>query len=105
MGPLHWLYPHLRLRTLLADQAVPFPVFLHKRRHSELLIPILAILGLVTAPAALAQRGAVIAPESIDQLTEEATLIVHGHITSTKVEPHPQLTNLMTVLVTMDVEE
>lgn len=45
------------------------------------------------------------APRSIDQLSDEATLIVHGHVTSAKVEPHPQLTNLMTVLVTMEVQE
>ena len=45
------------------------------------------------------------APQSIDQLSEEATLIVHGHVTSAKVEPHPQLSNLTTVLVTMQVDE
>jgi hypothetical protein len=54
---------------------------------------------------ALAQRGALTAPRSIDQLSQEAALIVRGHVTSAKVEPHPQLHNLMTVLVTMDVEE
>jgi hypothetical protein len=54
---------------------------------------------------ALAQRGALTAPRSIDQLSQEAALIVHGHVTSAKVEPHPQLHNLMTVLVTMNVEE
>lgn len=32
-------------------------------------------------------------------------MIVHGHVVSAKVEPHPQLRNLMTVLVTMQVEE
>jgi hypothetical protein len=76
------------------------------RRLRTSLFPVLALTFFITlALSVLAQRGAVIAPESIDQLTEEATLIVHGHITSTKVEPHPQLSNLMTVLVTMDVEE
>lgn len=54
---------------------------------------------------ALAQRGALTTHRSIDQLTQEATLIVHGQVTSAKVEPHPQLRNLMTVLVTMRVEE
>lgn len=44
-------------------------------------------------------------PQSIDQLSQEATLIVHGYVTSTKIEPHPQLRNLMTVLVTIKVAE
>jgi hypothetical protein len=54
---------------------------------------------------ASAQRGALTAPRSIDQLSQEAAVIVHGHVVSAKVEPHPQLRNLMTVLVTMQVEE
>lgn len=52
-----------------------------------------------------AQRGALTTPRTIDELSQEATLIVHGYVVSTKVEPHPQLSNLMTVLVTMKVEE
>ena len=36
---------------------------------------------------------------------QEADVIVHGNVTSAKVEPHPQLKNLMTVLITMDVVE
>jgi hypothetical protein len=44
-------------------------------------------------------------PQSIDQLSQEAALIVHGYVVSAKVEPHPQLHNLMTVLVTMNVQE
>jgi hypothetical protein len=44
-------------------------------------------------------------PRSIDQLSQDATLIVRGHVTATKVEPHPQFPNLMTVLIKMDVAE
>lgn len=44
-------------------------------------------------------------PRSIDQLSQDATLIIRGHVTSAKVEPHPQFSNLMTVLVKMDVQE
>src|SRR5256885_3764030 len=68
--------------------------------------PIPALIALVLLScSAPTQRGALTTPRSIDQLSQEATLIVHGHVTSAKVEPHPQLTNLMTVLVTMEVQE
>jgi hypothetical protein len=63
------------------------------------------VLTLATGATVFPQRGALTVPQSIDQLSEQATLIVHGHVTSAKVEPHPQLSNLMTVLVTMDVQE
>ena len=75
-------------------------------RTAGLYFPILALLlTLTTSPKAPAQRGALTTLQSIDQLSEQATVIVHGHVTSAKVEPHPQLSNLMTVLVTMDVQE
>jgi hypothetical protein len=76
------------------------------RRQFPSLFPILVLtFSLTPAVLVMAQRGAVIAPESIDQLTQDATLIVHGNVTSAKVEPHPQFGNLMTVLVTMNVGE
>jgi hypothetical protein len=50
-----------------------------------------------------AQGTARTLPRALDQLTEEADLIVHGYVTSTKIEPHPQLTSLMTVVVSMKV--
>jgi hypothetical protein len=52
-----------------------------------------------------AQRGALTVARSLDQLTGEADVIVHGYVTSAKVEPHPQLTNLTTVVISMEVEE
>ena len=80
------------------------------RRHSRVHIMALAVRSffialLLCSSCALAQRGAITSPASIDQLSREATLIVHGYVTSATVEPHPQLHNLMTVLVTMNVEE
>jgi len=42
---------------------------------------------------------------SLDQLIEESDVIVHGSVMSSKIEPHPQLRNLMTVVVTMNVKE
>jgi hypothetical protein len=41
----------------------------------------------------------------LDQLTQEARLIVHGSIRSVKVEPHPQFANLMTVVVSLKVQD
>jgi hypothetical protein len=52
-----------------------------------------------------AQDSVRIVPRSLDQLTSEARLIVHGYVTSVKVEPHPQLQNLMTMLVSVKVKE
>jgi hypothetical protein len=52
-----------------------------------------------------AQRGARTLPRGLDQLTQEADVILHGSVVSTKVEPHPQLKNLMTVVVSMKVSE
>jgi hypothetical protein len=52
-----------------------------------------------------AQRGALTVPQALDQLTQQADVILHGTVTSTKVEPHPKLTNLMTVVVSMSVAE
>lgn len=65
----------------------------------------LVFLVFLASTYASAQRGALTAPESIDELTQQSTLIVHGYITSAHVEPHPQFHNLMTVLVTMNVED
>src|SRR5262249_41495280 len=42
---------------------------------------------------------------SLDQLVGESEVIVRGNISSAVVEPHPQLQNLMTVVVTMNVSD
>jgi hypothetical protein len=63
------------------------------------------IFGVLLPDALMAQRGALTKLRSIDELSQEATLIVHGSVRSAKVEPHPQFQNLMTVLVTMQVQD
>src|SRR5881394_4309323 len=93
---------HLRLKS----GCLPPRVELLRRSCLGRLFPILVLISTLTSTSAIfAQRGALTTRQSIDQLTDEATLIVHGHVTSAKVEPHPQLSNLMTVLVTMEVQE
>lgn len=52
-----------------------------------------------------AQRGALVKPRNLDQLTTQAERIVHGHIVSARVEPHPQYPGISTVLVTVRVTE
>jgi len=53
---------------------------------------------------AQAQRGALTVPQNLGELVEEAATIVRGRVVSARVEPHPQLQNLHTVVVTLRVE-
>ncbi len=64
-----------------------------------------ALLGLLFASPLAAQRGAITRPSNLGQLVEQAAIIVRGHVVSAQVEPHPELPNLQTVLVTLRVEE
>jgi hypothetical protein len=64
---------------------------------------ILAIC-LLAAPAH-AQRGAMTVPRNLDQLTDRASDIVRGTVTEARVEKHPELTNLDTIVVTLRVSE
>jgi len=64
-----------------------------------------AISLLGAAPGSNAQSEIRVLPRGIDQLTNEAKVIVHGYVTSIKIEPHPQLQNLMTLVVSLNVKE
>jgi hypothetical protein len=67
---------------------------------------ILALALLAASPGMLAaQRGALTLPRALDELTQEASLIVHANVISATVEPHPELQNLMTVVVSLVVQE
>lgn len=69
------------------------------------LAPFLIVsLGLLV-PAAQAQRGALTIPQNLGELVQEAATIIRGHVLSARVERHPDLTNLYTVVVTLKVEE
>jgi hypothetical protein len=70
-----------------------------------MLISVFMLLTLSFPSVLMAQRGALTKLRSIDELSQQATLIVHGSVTSATVEPHPQYHNLMTVLVTMQVQD
>jgi hypothetical protein len=69
------------------------------RLASALLLP--AVLG----SSLFAQTSALTVPRNIAQLTQQAAEIVLGRVVAVRVEPHPQLSNLTTVVVTLGIEK
>ena len=63
------------------------------------------VLLLLPVSSARAQRGAIVKPQNLAEMVDEAATIVRGHVISARVETHPQLTGLYTVVVTLKVEE
>lgn len=76
---------------------------LAQRHLASLCVLILLFLGF--SASAFGQHGARTIPQALDQLTDEAHDIVHGYIRSVRVEPHPQLRNLNTIVVTLSVKD
>ncbi len=68
-------------------------------------VVVAGLLGLLLTSPLEAQRGAITRPSNLGQLIDQAATIVRGHVVSAQVEPHPELTNLNTVVVTLRVEE
>lgn len=66
---------------------------------------LVVLLAVLAAAPAFAQRGAMVLPRNLDQLTDRANDIVRGTVLSARVEKHPELTNLDTVVVTLRVTE
>lgn len=73
------------------------------RVRLQLYVLLLAASTLV-APA-FAQQSALTVPRNLEQLTDRAAVIVRGHVVSARMEKHPELTNLDTVVVTLRVQE
>jgi hypothetical protein len=65
--------------------------------------PLLCLL--VLAFPLSAQNTALTLPRNLVQLVDESELIVQGQVTNVSLERHEQLRNLMTVLVTLKVED
>jgi hypothetical protein len=65
----------------------------------------ISILVLALAIGASAQRGAIVRPTDLADLTGRSERIVHAHVVSAKVEPHPRYPNLSTVVVTLGITE
>jgi hypothetical protein len=66
---------------------------------------LLVLAACLAAAPALAQRGAMTVPRNLGQLTERASDIVRGTVVSARVEKHPELPNLDTVVVTLRLSE
>ena len=64
---------------------------------------LLAALTLV-APV-WAQQSALTVPRNLEQLTDRSAVIVRGNVVSVRMEKHPELDNLDTVVVTLRVRE
>jgi hypothetical protein len=62
-------------------------------------------IALISPQKSHAQRGAYVAPRDIATLTEQAEIIVRGHVINAYVEPHPDFASLMTVVVTFKPEK
>lgn len=52
-----------------------------------------------------AQRGALVVPQNLAELVDQAQTVVVGRVVSARAEKHPQFENLNTVVVTLRVEE
>jgi hypothetical protein len=65
----------------------------------------LALTVALLAVPCLAQRNARVLQRNLSELVGDASTIVLGRVVSVKTEPHPQYQNLMTVVVTLQVQE
>jgi hypothetical protein len=71
-------------------------------RRSFRLVALFGLLACLFSSAHAQVSGRTVT-RGLDQLTDEAAIIVRGHVHSVKFEPHPQLANLNTILVSIDV--
>ena len=65
----------------------------------------LMLAFMALAAPAIAQQGALTVPRNLDQLTDRSAVIVRGTVLSARVEKHPELTGLDTVVVKLRVQE
>jgi hypothetical protein len=66
----------------------------------------LALLAALAVAVPLdAQRGARVKQQNLAELVGDADVIIAGRVTSVQGEPHPQYTNLYTIVVTLDVQD
>lgn len=63
------------------------------------------LIAMAMIAPALAQRGALTVSRNLDQLTDRSADIVRGTVISARVEKHPDLSGLSTVVVQMRVKE
>lgn len=66
---------------------------------------LLLLAALVSAAPVSAQQSALTIPRNLEQLTDRSAVIVRGNVISARMEKHPELTNLDTVVVRLRVRE
>ena len=66
---------------------------------------IIALTACAMATTSFAQRGALTLPRNLDELTDRAQDIVRGTVTDARIERHPELSNLDTIVVTLRLKE
>ena len=66
---------------------------------------VLLLAALTASAPAFAQQSALTVPRNLGQLTDRAAVIVRGNVVSARMEKHPELTNLDTLVVTLRVRE
>lgn len=71
-----------------------------RKKHFLALFSVVAVL-----PLAQAQRGAIVLPRNLAQLSGRANIVVRGRVIEAHSEPHPTYQNLESVVVTLSVEE
>jgi hypothetical protein len=64
-----------------------------------------AVVVLLLASPLCAQRGAPTRSRNLGELVSQSAVILRGNVISARAEPHPDLTNLWTVVVTLQVRE
>ena len=72
-------------------------------RPARLVSSAFLLVFLCSPLPALAQRGAITAHRNLAELTEAAANIIDGMVLSARAEPHPTLSNLQTIVVTIRV--
>lgn len=81
------------------------PIFRRFRCTTVRRMSLSLVIGSLLSSPASAQRGAVVLPQNLGDLVDEAAVIVRGQVVSARVEPHPDLQGLPTVVVTLRVAE
>jgi len=74
-------------------------------RSRALAILTLYICALLSGLPSSAQSNAIALPRNLGELVLESETVVQGWVTSVTLEPHTQLKNLMTIVVTLRVED
>ena len=69
------------------------------------LLCVVAFAACAAGTAAFAQRGAMTLPRNLEQIVAGSADIVRGTVLSARVEKHPELSNLNTLVVTLRVRE